>query len=210
MALLLDFFRFDCRLVQLIQLWRFRKLARIYNWWLILYWPLEIMLGLIHLIGFSHLLQTMMRLGNNRSISDSERAVGQSMFGSRIEWSLVRVFPASKIARWKKIAFVAGNGIHCYEKLSDRLLIHELTHVFQFQQVGLVYIPRALFAQASVAGYNYGQITDHLDILVGQSGLGKLNYEQQAEFLESLYAHRIGQSLPRSINRSFSNLSFKL
>ena len=210
MQLLNDFLRFDRRFIQFIWLWRFGHLARIYGWYLIIYWPVEILLGSLHLIGFSHFMQAVMQFGDHRRLYDEEIEQGESIFAERVNWKLVRMFPRSRIAAWKKIAFVLGYGIHSSGKLLPRILIHELTHVYQFQQVGLVYAPRALFAQASSAGYDFGQVEDHLDIIGGRASISKLNYEQQAEFLETLFAMRQNHTLPRGINSAFRNINLKL
>ena len=44
--------------------------------------------------------------------------------------------------------------------MQNSILIHELTHVWQFEKMGSVYIPYALIAQQSKMGYNYGGVSE--------------------------------------------------
>ncbi len=205
-----DWLRFDKRIMQFIRLWDVPNIFHIYGWWIVLYWPLEWMLGSLHIIGFSHFFQLLLAARSTRKMSHTELKIGQSVFSSRIQFDLVRINTRSTVAKKWKFAFVTGNIIHINAGLSDTLLVHELTHVFQYQSVGLVYVPRALFAQRSRAGYNFGHINDHLDIVNGIADLGKLNYEQQAEFLETLYRYNSSEAMVSELNQTFNQISFRV
>jgi len=203
-----DWLRFDIRFFQFLSIWNLPKIIRIYGWWTIIFWPFEWMLGLLHLIGFSHVAQPLLKNRSTRRLNEREINIAKSIFGDRLKYDLVSMNGSSRIARRLRIAFVTGNQINFNDKMSEPLLIHELTHIYQYQQVGLVYIPRCLKAQYSREGYNFGEVVDHLDILNGSTGLGKLNYEQQAEFLETLYAQRATYTLASGLSGTFHNLNF--
>ena len=55
--------------------------------------------------------------------------------------------------------------------------------VWQYASVGAAYIPRALAAQRSPEGYNYGGIGP----LERSGSLEAFNYEQQADIIEDAY-----------------------
>lgn len=193
--MLLDWLRFDVRLMQWLRLWNVLKAIHIYGWWAILCWPFELILGSLHVFGVSHVLQLLLNGRHARMLSVEEKQIAASIFQDKINYSLVRLNGKSRIARRMRIAFVTGNLINFYRGMSYKLFVHEMTHVFQFQCVGLVYIPRCLMAQYSREGYNFGKVEDHEDILRGESRLSKLNYEQQAEFVETIYANQEAESI---------------
>jgi hypothetical protein len=68
--------------------------------------------------------------------------------------------------------------------LSLDTAVHELTHVAQYELVGAVYMPEALHAQGSAAGYDYGDLTAARK--AGQH-FADFNREQQATICEDYY-----------------------
>ena len=68
--------------------------------------------------------------------------------------------------------------------LSLPTAVHELTHVAQYELVGAVYMPEALHAQGSAAGYDYGDLTAAR--AAGQH-FADFNREQQASICEDYY-----------------------
>ena len=164
---------------------------------------------MLHLVGISDLIELVIGTGKTRKLSTHEVKLAQSIFGERLPYDKIQLNKSS-IAAKLRIAFVTGRIINVGGPISDRLLIHELTHVYQYDRVGLVYIPRCLHAQSTSIGYNFGKIDDHLDIRGGRNTLNKLNYEQQAEFLAALYQGRMTLDLPRGINRAFPSLNFEI
>ncbi len=205
-----DWLRIDQRLWQYLRLWNIFRAIHIYKWWTVIFWPFELLLGVLHVLGMSHVLMYCLKTKSTRSLTPEELQIGKLVFGSQMDYQLVRLNPASKIARKLKIAFVTGNQINFDQRMSDRLLVHELTHVFQFQQVGIVYIPRCLKAQHSREGYDIGEVLDHIDILNGLSHLGKLNYEQQAELLETLFVQRNNAALAYNFHRVVNRMNMKV
>jgi hypothetical protein len=202
--------QFDRRLIQFIHLWDLPKIIHVYGWWTMVYWPLEWILGLLHFSGIGHVILHLIGLTNRRKLTEKEIGVAQSIFGDRLPYDSICIHDTSIFARKLKIAFVTGLIIQTHGQISDRLLIHELTHVYQYCQVGLVYIPRCLFAQHTPPGYDFGSLDQHLDIINGTAKLGKLNYEQQAEFLATLHEGKLTLDLPRGSNRTLLHLNFEL
>ena len=84
------------------------------------------------------------------------------------------------------IAYVGFHTINSYGMISDRLLIHELVHIWQYEQFGSYYIYKALLAQNSHDAYNYFVIRE-LDALIAREGsILDYNFEQQASIIEDV------------------------
>jgi len=77
-----------------------------------------------------------------------------------------------------------GSGNHSRENLS--LLVHELVHVYQFETVGIRYIPEALLAQRR-EGYDYGSWQALVEARGRGEGLDTFNREQQAQIAQDYY-----------------------
>jgi hypothetical protein len=114
-------------------------------------------------------------LNGFRSLTPAERADGELVFADTIDWD--RVFIATDtptnsiifgIQDWARNdpasrAFVTGNLINFDADdvpIERFTLIHELTHVWQNQNVGPIYLGHAIFAQVAMKdeAYNYGYV----------------------------------------------------
>lgn len=132
---------------------------------------------------------------NSRTLSGAEVSEAQKVFGNSISYWQVRIDQASLIAKigaWfqkstgmgvttfhtinfnRKISTAPGNGDMSW-------LIHELTHVAQYEARGSQYLGEAIYAQAT-DGYNYGGPTG----LAGKS-FSDFNREQQGDIAEDYY-----------------------
>ena len=65
--------------------------------------------------------------------------------------------------------------------------VHELTHVYQYERVGSIYIPEALHAQHTAAGYNYGGAKGLVAAQANGQHYANFNREQQAQIAEDYY-----------------------
>jgi hypothetical protein len=97
--------------------------------------------------------------------------------------------------------------------MSDDTMIHELCHVYQYQDVGPIYILEAIHAQTLGVGYNYGYTND-LNGDGGGPGLlaeinknptlskkevfERFNREQQAMIIQHYYVRRYIENRPAS------------
>ena len=95
---------------------------------------------------------------NTRSLDNREKDLAQKVFGNSInleivrldEWSYSSLFAfAADDDATKPRPFTTFNTINSWWKMDDATLIHELTHVWQYQHGGAIYIPEALGAQGS-------------------------------------------------------------
>ncbi|HHG83478.1 MAG TPA: hypothetical protein ENJ82_01915 [Bacteroidetes bacterium] len=71
-----------------------------------------------------------------------------------------------------------------------RWLVHELTHVAQYEAVGSQYLGEAIAAQNSSAKYNYGGPAG----LVGKN-LADFNREQQGDIVADAYVALVNGSI---------------
>lgn len=121
---------------------------------------------------------------NTRRLTQREIETARLIFKEHIDYQKVRIDERARIGcRPYHLAYVGFNCINCWGPISDPHFIHEMVHVWQFQQQGSVYIPRALFAQRTREGYDYGGIAG----LAGKRRLQDFNYEQQGDIVADYY-----------------------
>lgn len=138
--------------------------------------------------SFSNTIKT-----NTRPLTAREKAVAQSVFADSIQYDKVRIDERARIGtRRYNICYVSFNTINNWGILSDELLIHELIHVWQYQRFGAVYIPRALAAQRTAEGYNYGGTTALKKAIREHKKLWEFNYEQQGDIVADYFRIRSG------------------
>lgn len=132
--------------------------------------------------------------GGYRRLTDAEIALARPIFGDSIDYSKVRLDERARIVcRARGCAYVSFNLINTWGPLRPATLIHELVHIWQYQRLGPVYIPRALWAQHTAEGYNYGGIAA-LRRAAGQGrGLLAFNYEQQGDIVADYWRLRNGE-----------------
>jgi hypothetical protein len=95
-------------------------------------------------------------------------------------------------SRTHGVAYVSFFTINVWGVISRELLVHEVMHVWQYLQMGPVYIPRALQAQKSRMGYNYGGLNPLMDAVQRETYFLDFNLEQQAEIVTDWYRLRNG------------------
>jgi hypothetical protein len=71
--------------------------------------------------------------------------------------------------------------------MQNSTLMHELTHVWQFEQMGSVYIPRAIRAQKSKMGYNYGGVSALKTSREQGKSFLSFNLEQQGDIISDYF-----------------------
>jgi hypothetical protein len=132
-----------------------------------------------------------------RHLTGSEESASRAVHGSSlINYSAVRVIPASYFTKLSQMrAFVTANVIH-YPNDAVHLdtCCHELTHVAQYQAIGLIYIPEAIHAQHT-GGYTYGNLAT-----ARQQGktYRDFNREQQAQIAGDFYRVSVMGQAPSS------------
>ncbi|MEM9547448.1 MAG: hypothetical protein AAGA77_15825 [Bacteroidota bacterium] len=122
---------------------------------------------------------------NTRLLSKKEKLYARKYLGESIDLGNTRICNRmyGRIQDLA-IAFVTFNTIHYSEKISKPVYIHELVHIWQNQKFGSVYIYRALKAQRSKEGYNYGGAENLYAKMLDSSVFTDFNFEQQGAIFE--------------------------
>jgi hypothetical protein len=160
-------------------------------------WLGRLIAKLLDMVGFGEIMDLIFNIFkvNTRTLTSIEKQEAFKVFQGSISYWQVRIDEASLISAIG--SFFSGGGgmgvtlfhtINFNQKLNAaagngdmRWLIHELTHVSQYEHVGSQYIGEAIHAQATV-GYTYGDGAG----LVGKN-LKDLNREQQADIVAHYY-----------------------
>lgn len=161
-------------------------------------WPWRLLgkiLQFAELIGLVGLWeQAMDWFTPSRSLTRQEYQLAVSVFGKKKWLEKVRICPRERwIGKRKGYWFVLGHTIHGWGALSEPLLLHELTHVWQMQRYGASYMARALAAQHHHMGYNYGGGQALRRAREAGWTLFDFNLEQQADIVADYYRLRSGK-----------------
>ena len=141
------------------------------------------------------------KMGKGRGLTEDEIANARSMYGDKIDYSKVRVITGGDMTFWGKIlthkgdAVVWGNTIYfpndkekntMYSQDRDSgWLVHEMGHVYQYQEHGWSYVPRSAWDQVTKGkdAYKY-------EIKPGKD-FSKYGIEQQADIVRDYYDYNI-------------------
>ncbi len=182
------FTQFPIRLRRLLQ-----HVTRIFQQKLDL-WLLELPFLLLELLGAFDLYDGIASFVKRaRPLSEREIGIARTIFGNSIAYERVRIDEQAYLGPRKgKFCYVSCNTINSWGKMHDFILIHELMHIWQYQHLGSVYIPRALSAQFTKEGYNYGGVNALYHAVQQGKKLLDFNYEQQADIIEDYYRLLLG------------------
>ena len=125
---------------------------------------------------------------NTRPLTEDEKKVARKIFKKSINIRRIRVDEFAFFGpRSHGFAYVSAYTINSWGELSESLLVHELVHVWQYVEMGSVYIPRALKAQYSTDGYDYGGTPNLMRAVNSGTGLKEFNLEQQGDIVADYY-----------------------
>ena len=183
--------KFPCRFMRLMKhFFSYKKESGSHFLHTIWIWPLELVLLCFDLLGLPDLwLQIQVLLFREiRLLNQYERKIitdfyGENGFLDEVWMNPRDLFGFKRFA----LAFVLHNTINYDRTISDGVLIHEFMHVIQYQKVGSPYILRALLAQNSKAGYQYGGPEQLYHNMIRGQSLWSYNYEQQAQIMQDYY-----------------------
>jgi hypothetical protein len=166
-------------------------------------WAGTLLSRILDMIGGPELLEFLEHLlsASSTPLTSDEITAGRNILGpDAVRWNEVRVCEGGWLEpvfkRNDNRPFTTFHTINVPEgQRSDlAMIVHELTHVYQYEKVGSVYIGQALHAQAT-GGYDYGGPEG----LQAASESGKhykdFNREQQAQIAEDYYKIRFKLSM---------------
>ncbi len=118
-----------------------------------------------------------------RRLTDQEIATLRKVYGDSIDYDQVRIKEGfAGLFSTNDRAFVHGNTVYMKDNVIDEhLLVHEMAHVWQFQNGGSDYMSEALISQEWGNGYDWQKS-------IPATPWNELEPEQQAEFLADAYA----------------------
>ncbi|MCB0670136.1 MAG: hypothetical protein KDC80_30120 [Saprospiraceae bacterium] len=157
-----------------------------------LYWLIELLFYIFDLIGLSEIYETFADIVkfNTRPLNDNEKALVRRFFGDSLNLKRIRIDEfAFGGPKSHDFAYVSFYTINSWGELNEDIFVHELVHVWQYHQLGSVYIPRALRAQFSHEGYDYGGLANLVLAIRTGKKLSDFNLEQQGDIIADY--HRI-------------------
>lgn len=167
-----------------------------FRWSDVISWAIDLFFYCFDVIGTMELYETVIDIikFNTRPLTPREKSIAKDIFGKTVYLDRVRIDSWSFLGcRHFRFAYVSGFVINSWGPMRDDILIHELVHAWQYQSVGLVYVPWALRAQYSSEGYNYGGLDALHRTLLSNGLLQDFNLEQQADLVADFYRIRIGE-----------------
>jgi len=161
------------------------------------FWLLELLLLLLEIAGLAEWYELFAGIFKfrTRKLNEQELLLAKSIFGDALPYARIRVDESAHLGpRQSRFCYVSFYTLNSWGKIPASLLIHELTHVWQYHQMGIRYIPRALAAQNTRSGYNYGGEQALEQAIASGKGLAFFNLEQQADLVEDYYRLQNGLS----------------
>lgn len=147
----------------------------------------ELFMYLLDLLGVSAIYDALSEWlkWSTRPLNKTELEISKKYFGDTINYKIVRVhsnarFTANKLA----LAYVSFNTVNHYKAISIDVFIHEMMHVWQYQNLGGIYAIKALHAQYRGNAYDYGGFQGLYHAMLQGRDLLSFNFEQQAEIFQ--------------------------
>ena len=151
-------------------------------------WLGELAIYVVEVSGLPEIYETLADFikFNTRPLTGAEKAMARDVFGESIDYDLVRIDEKAVLGpSWTDRPYVSFHTINSWGPMSPDTLIHELTHVWQYEKMGAMYMPRALHGNNKPGFYDYGG----LDALEEnkEKGMDAFNVEEQGEIIADYY-----------------------
>ncbi len=119
-----------------------------------------------------------------RGLHPAEVRLLRPVFGDSVPYHRIRLDERARLGpRSYRFIYVSFHTINSWGPIDPPTLIHEVVHVWQYRHRGALYVPRALAAQRTAMGYDYGGLRG----LRAAGSLEDFNYEQMADVVEDAY-----------------------
>lgn len=176
--------------------------------YLIIFYLADIFFLFLDCIGFFEVYEIFSDIFKykTRALTTRERGLAKLVYGEAIRLKRVRIDEKAYLGPPQMaVCYVSFYTINSWGSMWDATLIHELMHVWQYQKMGAIYIPRALSAQFTKMKYNYGGVEALLAALREKKGILSFNLEQQADIVTDYFRIKMGFR-PRWGNGNASDL----
>ncbi|HET9702299.1 MAG TPA: DUF4157 domain-containing protein [Burkholderiales bacterium] len=160
-------------------------------------WLLTLLSRVFDVLGGPEALEFIWHLITRATpLTSAERAAAQSVLGpGAIRWDQVRVAESGILSAVFALnegrAFATfhtinlpSEGAHGRSNLA--IVVHELTHVYQYERAGSLYLGQAIHAQATI-GYGYGGADGLRQARAAGRHYRDFNREQQAQIAQDYY-----------------------
>jgi hypothetical protein len=159
-------------------------------------WWLELLYLFLDLLAAPELYETAAEClkWKTRPLTPEELSIVREVFGDSLPYDRIRIDEKAYLGppQWR-ICYVSFFTINAWGRMPPDVLVHEVMHVWQFHRMGSVYIPRALSAQRSKEGYDYGG-GQRIGTRAASAGkLDDFNLEQQADLIADYWRIRHGR-----------------
>ena len=158
-------------------------------------WVFEAFVLFLEMLGIGELYETLNDFFkyNTRPMTKTEIAMAQSVYGDTIDYTQVRIDERAYAGpKYFRFCYVSFNLINSWGAMYPSILIHELMHVWQYQKMGAIYMIRALIAQHTHCGYDYGGIQALKARYRKGEGLLDFNLEQQGDIIADYFLLKNG------------------
>lgn len=152
-------------------------------------WVLDLFFYMIDLIGISDLLHCSHILSKRsfKKLSEAEIDNLFEIFQGSIDYNCIWIDDNSRIGLRKLAnAYVLFNSINYNGVICFPTLVHEILHVWQYQNLGSMYLGRALWAQTQKDPYFFGGPQQLYNDMINGKKLLTYNFEQQGAIFEYL------------------------
>ncbi|MBK8566305.1 MAG: hypothetical protein IPN76_23950 [Saprospiraceae bacterium] len=163
--------------------------GKLHHWWQ------DFSFLLLDLLAVPELYETLgdFLKWDTRPLSPLERKLAASVFGDALKLDQVCIDSKAMIGCKKRnIVYVSFFTVNSWGKIHPSTFVHELVHIWQYQNLGAAYMTKALRAQRTREGYNYGGIDKLREAMGRKARLTDFNLEQQADIVADYYAIREG------------------
>ena len=145
-------------------------------------------LDMIMIPEIYELIKTLILKNRLRQLNEEEEKIAEMVFGDNLDISSILI-NTRMVKGMEKLctAYVSFNCINFTSCIRDKILVHELVHVYQYQRHGSLYLFRAILAQLRKDTYDYGGLHRLSQLMTLGKGIFMYNFEQQAEIIEDYY-----------------------
>ena len=161
----------------------------------VLLWLPGLVLLFLDLIALPEIYDYLSNIlkSSSRYFNTHEIQIAKSVYGDALAYEYLRIDEKALIGpKHGHFAYVSYFTINCYGSMSRHTFIHELMHIWQYQEYGSLYILHALWAQRTKESYNYGGLDRLREIKRMGGQLSDFNFEQQADIIEDYYLIKHG------------------